>query len=98
MAHPRGEPAAFPVVRGEIPRDDSLMIVINRERTEEPTVALPFGRHLSISAPDAEGLERAVDELLHVLDARYVAPPTFVWRRSTNEAGLIGEWLEDPVK
>lgn len=91
------EPPAFPVVRGEIPRDDSLMIVINRERAEEPTVALPDMRHLSISAPDAAGLQAAVDELLRVLDVTYVAPPTFVWRRSTNQAGLIGEWLPDPV-
>jgi hypothetical protein len=68
--------------------------VINREQTDRPMVKLPFGRHLSISAPDAAGLEDAVGELLHVLDAKYVAPPTFVWRRATNEAGLIGDWLE----
>ncbi len=91
------EPPSFPVVRGEIPRDDSLMIVINRVDVDAPTVALPDMRHLSIDAPDAAGLRSAVDELLHVLDTKYIAPPTFVWRRSTNQAGLIGEWLEDPV-
>jgi len=92
------EPAPFPVARGEIPRDDSLMIVINREQADAPTVSLPDMRHLSIAAPDAAGLARAVDDLLHVLDAKYVAPPTFVWRRATNQAGLIGDWLPDPVR
>lgn len=91
------EPPAFPVVRGEIPRDDSLMVVINRERSEQPRITLPNLRHLSISAPDEAGLEAAVDQLLHVLDVKYVAPPTFVWRRATNQAGLIGDWLPDPV-
>ena len=91
------EPTPFPVVRGEVPRDDSLMILIDRPRTETPKVQLPDMRGLQISAPDDEGLQAAVDELLHVLDAKYVAPPTFVWRRSTNEAGLIGDWLEDPL-
>lgn len=99
VASERGveEPEPFPVVRGEIPRDDSLMIVIDLGG-EAPGVRLPDARHLEVTAPDADGLERAVDELLHVLDAEYVAPPTFVWRRSTNEAGLIGEWLPDPVR
>jgi hypothetical protein len=92
--HDVEEPVPFPVVRGEVPRDDSLMILINRQRTETPQVRVPNMRGLQISAPDAAGLERAVDELLHVLDAKYVAPPTFVWRRATNEAGLIGDWLE----
>ncbi|MFW6438139.1 MAG: hypothetical protein ACOCZ7_03910, partial [Armatimonadota bacterium] len=92
------EPVPFPVVRGEVPRDDSLMILINRERTETPQVRLPNMRGLQISALDAEGLQAALDELLHVLDAKYVAPPTFVWRRATNEAGLIGDWLPDPVE
>ncbi len=100
-AHSEGgveEPMPFPVVRGEVPRDDSLMILINRHPSDTPVVQLPNMRGLQISAPDAEGLEEAVDELLHVLDAKYVAPPTFVWRRATNEVGLIGEWLEDPVR
>ncbi len=91
------EPPAFPVVRGEVPEDDSLMIVINRERAQAPTITLPATRHLSISAPDAAGLEAAVGELLAVLDEKYVAPATFVWRRATNQAGLIGDWLPDPV-
>ncbi len=91
------EPPAFPVVRGEIPRDDSLMVVINREEADAPIVALPDIRHVTIAAPDANGLERAVDALLDVLDVKYHAPPTFVWRRATNEVGLIDEWLPDPI-
>jgi hypothetical protein len=100
-AHSEGgveEPMPFPVVRGEVPRDDSLMILINRHPSDTPVVQLPNMRGLQISAPDAEGLDEAVGALLYVLDAKYVAPPTFVWRRATNEAGLIGEWLEDPVR
>jgi hypothetical protein len=95
--HDVEEPPAFPVVRGEIPRDDSLMIVINREQADAPIVALPDMRHVTIAAPDSDGLERAVDAPLDVLDAKYHAPPTFVWRRATNEVGLIDEWLPDPI-
>ncbi len=92
------EPVPFPVARGEIPRDDSLMIVLDVERGDAPVVRLPDRRHLEVFAPDGVGLQRAVDELLHVLDAKYIAPPTFAWRRATNKAGLIGEWLPDPAR
>ncbi len=88
----------FPVARGEIPRDDSLMIVLDVERGDAPVVRLPDRRHLEVFAPDGAGLQRAVDELLHVLDAKYVAPPTFAWRRATNQADLVGEWLPAPAR
>ncbi len=93
------DPTAFPIVRGEPPKDDSLMIMINRQPSRRPRVVIPdVASDVLISAPDAAGLQRAVDALLAALDDKYVATPPFVWRRSTNQAGLIGASLPDPAR